>query len=159
MSVRWSVGPRVDLLRRDVGRRAEGLALAGFLGVLDDLLRQAEIGQHDVVGAVDEEVGRLDVEVDDVRLVRGMERGDGVAQEPLRVLLVEPALGLDPVLEGLALDVGHAEEDDVAFLADEENRDDVRDGAAPRRRAPPPGNTGRNSGCAAYSGRSTLIAT
>ena len=94
--------------------------------VLDDFLRQAEIGQHDVIAAVDQEVGRLDVEVDDVGLVRGMERGDGVAQEPLGVFLGEPALVSIQFVEGLALDVGHAEENDVAFLADVENRDDVR---------------------------------
>ncbi len=57
--------------------------------------------------------------------MRGVERGDGVAEEPLGVVLGEPALALDPVLKGLAVDVGHAEEDDVAFLADVENGDDV----------------------------------
>ena len=125
MSVRWSVGAARDLLGRDVGRRAEGLALRFLADILHDLFRQAKIGQHDVVAAVDEEVGRLDVEVDDVGLVRGVQRRDGVAEEPLGMLHVEPAFLLDVVVEVLALDIGHAEKDDVTFLSDVEDGDNV----------------------------------
>jgi phage head maturation protease len=55
-----------------------------------------------------------------------MERGNGMAEEPLGLFFIEPALGFDPVVEGFAFDVGHAEENDIALLADVKNGHDIR---------------------------------
>jgi signal transduction histidine kinase len=87
-------GGVVDLLRREVARRPEHLAGHGEerrVGVA----RDAEIDQHEPVdGAVDEEeVARLDVAVDDARLVRDAERLGRVAQHPRGLVEAQGAAG------------------------------------------------------------------
>ena len=68
-----------DLLGREIVDRAEQVAVVRDLGV-GDPLRDAEVGQVDVVGAVrasagvEQHVGRLHVAMDEAARVRGIER-------------------------------------------------------------------------------------
>ena len=61
-----------DLLRRHVRDRADQAAGLGLPEV--DQVRGAEVAELGVAGGVEEDVGRLDVAVDDAALVRGVER-------------------------------------------------------------------------------------
>ena len=78
-----------------------------------------------VFSVIDHEVGRLDVEVDDVRARGVFQRRHRLAHEPHRVLHVQDAPGQDPVLQRLALDVAHGEIGHALLLARGIERHDV----------------------------------
>jgi hypothetical protein len=67
-----------------------------------------------VAARVEHHVGRLDVAVDDARLVRQLERIEELAHQAQDRPEVEPLLCMEVILELLALDVLH---DDVRELA------------------------------------------
>jgi hypothetical protein len=88
---REQVGARIDLLPlhllgRHVLQRADHAALRarGFAGILD--AGDAEVGELDAPARLDQQVGRLDVAVDDALLVRVVERAEQVADDLQRLL-------------------------------------------------------------------------
>ncbi len=131
------------LLGRHVGHRAErragagemggfqgGLGVAGqggggALAVALNLLGQAEIEDFGVAAGGDEDVGRLDVAMDDALFVRGVERvGDFDAERQQQS--ERQGLFRDAVLEGLALQKLHRDEIAAVVLGNVVNRADAR---------------------------------
>ena len=91
-------------------------------------LRDAEVGDLDLVGVVEDQVGRLDVAVDDAPRVRVVERRGHLAHEADHLLRLEArALG-EHLRDGLAVDELHGEVGQPALLAQVEERDDPRVG-------------------------------
>jgi hypothetical protein len=134
---RVDVGPAVERAALDLlgGRVVEGsdeMPGAREPRARCRVLRDAEVGQIDVVGAVgvdpggDDDVARLDVAMDQSLRVRGVERGGHLAehvQSELRtqlLLLLEPGLEVDPV------HVAHGDEEDALGFAGLVDRNDVR---------------------------------
>ena len=77
------VRPRVrlgapDLLRRDVVERSHPLPGGGGGAAREHLLGQPEVGQVDVPAGVDQQVGGLDVAMDEARAVDRVERRRGL---------------------------------------------------------------------------------
>jgi hypothetical protein len=75
-------------------------------------------GELGVARRVDHEIGRLDVAVDDARLVREVERVEQLQHEAEDRRQVERVLGVEVVLELLALDVLHHDVRELAFGAE-----------------------------------------
>ena len=130
---REDVGPAVDgfaahLLGRHVDHRAGGGASRGHLSRVGlDLavgqrlgreeLRDSEVEDLGVTAARDDDVRGLDVAVDDLLVVRGLERVGELDGEVERIVQGKGALP-NPRLEGLALDVLHGDERLAVALAD-----------------------------------------
>ena len=81
------------LTRKDLGRRVARRAAR----VLQDLARralgrEAKVDDPDVPVAVEEEVLRLDVAVDDIIRVEVRDAGDNLLEEALALVLAQPAL-------------------------------------------------------------------
>ncbi len=127
----------LDLLRRHVGRRADDGADLGRLGLVALGLvhaRHAEIGELGVALGVDHDVGRLDVAMDDARLVREFERIQQLGHQAENRAEVVPLVGVEVVLELLALDVLHHDVREIALGSEVVHLHDVavvepRDGA------------------------------
>ncbi len=117
-----------DLLGRHVRRRAHhGAGLGLFrIGAVIGHARDAEVRELDSRLAVEHHVGRLDVAVDDARLVRELQRVEQLAHDAHRLLKLEALVGVEEVLELLALDELHDDVGDVALLAEVVHLDDVR---------------------------------
>jgi hypothetical protein len=91
------VGPAVDLfafdlLRRDVGGRPERKIRAERGGLVGEAPRQPEVGEVRVVACVEEDVGRLDVAVDEAASMRRVERTSDLLAEVDRSLRREGAV-------------------------------------------------------------------
>ena len=102
--------------------------------------RDPEVGDDDVRIAVEQEVRRLDVAVDDALLVRAIERHSGLG-EPLQRLSGRDASLPETVVDGAAVEVLHDDVRLLPVLADVEDGDDVRRAGEPRggqRLAPEP---------------------
>ena len=128
---RVDVGPRVDaaaldLLRRDVVDRADDVARLGQLRLRAlDALGQAEVGEEGGA-ALDQDVGGLDVAVDEPHAVRGVERRGDLAADVDRPVRAQAALAAQHGGEVGALDVLHREVEQPVLLAGVVDRDDVR---------------------------------
>jgi len=120
------VGRRVacDLLRRDVVRRAEGLAL-GPVG-FGDVAGQAHVGEFDEPLAGEHDVAGLDVAVDEVAVVCGPQALGHLADDRHRLGRVEPLADLQQVGQRPAIDVLHDDGHGVGERPDLVNRHDVR---------------------------------
>ena len=68
---------------------------------------------------------QFDVAVDQALVVGGREAGGDFASDPQDFALIEAFLAVDARLEGLAAEVLHGDERDVAIFADLVDRDDV----------------------------------
>ena len=115
----------LGLLGRHVDRRPDDHPRRGEAGRALQHLRDAEVGEGEAVVPADQDVRRLDVAVEDPRLVRGVER---VAQ------LADPGDGLregdrradHPVAERSPFEVRHHEVRQALFVAVVVDREDVR---------------------------------
>jgi hypothetical protein len=129
------VGPRVDRLPGDLlGRRIGGCAreARGLVGAGRRTHgRQSKVGQIDVLGWIgvringDQEVGRLDVAVDETASMRGIERlRDSPKMRDGTRRLELPLVGEDPPQIG-PLDVAHRDVEMLVRLTRLVDRDDV----------------------------------
>ena len=114
------------LLGRHVGRRPEQRPRVGDLGVGE--LGDAEVRDLDLVLLVEDEVGGLDVAVDDPARVGVVERRRDLAHEPDHLLRLEAVPLLEDGADRLAVHELHGEERHVLLLADVEEGDDARVG-------------------------------
>jgi hypothetical protein len=136
---RVDVGPGAERavaavhLRRGKARRVHRADEVAFLA--QHLARGAEIEQHRLVVVGDEDVGRLDVQVqhlvlvDDAQALEDLveERADGRLAEDL--FLLQVARGDDEILQRIALQVVHHHVDGFVLAEEIQHRDDagVRD--------------------------------
>ena len=114
-----------DLLGRDVVHGAQQPAGAAVVDAAE-LHGEPEVGQVDVALGVEQDVGGLDVAVDEAARVRGVERGGHRGDDRRRALGLEPALAAQHRAQVLALDVAHDLEQHAVLLARVVDRDDVR---------------------------------
>src|SRR5262249_36847853 len=82
-----------------------------------DLLRQPEVGEVGLARFVQVHVSGLDVSMDEVPSVRGIEGFRNLAADAERVCRVQPSLSVADVLQLLAFDVAHADVELSAFAA------------------------------------------
>jgi hypothetical protein len=124
------VGARVDplaadLLRRDEVERAD--PVPGPRRALRDLaLREAEVGEVDVVFGAEQDVGGLDVPVDEAGGVRGVERGADLGDDPRHARRGQWAGAAHERAQVVAGHVAHRDERDAVLLARVVDRDHVR---------------------------------
>ena len=130
---RVDVGPGVDvaggdLLRRDVGDRADEALRAGEALGAHRVAGEAEVAEVRLLGlGGDEHVRRLDVAVDEPERVRGVERVGDRPEQTDGLRRVEAARRrVDELAEVVALDVPHRQVEVPALLAGRVDRDDVR---------------------------------
>ena len=114
-----------DLFRRHVVGRSQ--ELAGRRQVRGGDLRDAEVGDLDLLVGRDDDVGRLDVAVDDPFAVGVVHRLRDLRDHVGDLVPGERGLLDQEALQGLALDVLHRDVGDlrVGVLADVVDRDDV----------------------------------
>ncbi len=114
----------LDLLRGHVERRAQDRAVTCQQRVLVQVAGQAKIGDLGHALAVEDDVGRLDVTVQDPLVVRiGQALAD--LQHQLETLLERSLAKVEDLFERAALDQLHREEVNPLLLSDLQNRDDV----------------------------------
>ena len=113
------------LLGRHVGRRAEQLAVHGDGDFARFAAGEAEVHEVRLVVAIDDDVGRLEVAVDDAVFV-GMIEGVGDSRTELGRLAVGGLLGGEPVVECRAANEIADDVNGVAVAADFVDADDVR---------------------------------
>ena len=90
------------------------------------VLDHAEVGQVDLLGGLrDQDVPGLDVAMDQVALVRGVEAVRGLLEDEQRPPHPQRAFATDQGLEIAALDVAHRDEELAVDLAGVEDRHDV----------------------------------
>jgi len=126
---RVDVGPAVDagaldLLRGDVGDRADEHALAGQALRGRGVLREPEVAQPRLV-AGDEDVRRLDVAMDQAGGVRDVERSGDVRDQRDRPLGLERPLAAQKAAQVDAFDPLHRDVEEPAVFAGVEHRDEV----------------------------------
>ncbi len=130
---RVDVGARVDralleLLGRGVVERPDHAPHLRDLRLRAQVLHQAEVGQdgvHLVAGDLDQDVGGLDVAVDDPGRVGGVERVADLRDEARGEQRFEPALGAQQARQVGALDVAHRHVQQPVLLARVVDRDHV----------------------------------
>ena len=136
---RVEVAPAIELATRRLFRahvvdRAEDPAITGDVrrpGIAGD----SEVRDDHPAGAsLDHQVFRLDVAVDHPAGMGVREGPGGLPEHSNHLARRNPASGLDPLGEGLAVDVPHAEKRQVADLVGAKDRHDV--GVGELRRGP-----------------------
>ena len=90
------------------------------------MLGEAEVGQVDAAGLVDQDVPGLHVAVDEAAPVRCVEGVRDLREQVERALRVERAFALDQPAEVGAFDEAHREVDDAVSLAGGVDREDAR---------------------------------
>ncbi len=118
------------LLGRHVGRGPEQRPGVGDLGVGE--LRDAEVRHLDLVLLVDDQVGGLDVPVDDATRVGVVERRRHLAHEADHLLRLEARAPFEDGADRLAVHELHGEKRNAVFLSDVEEGHDARVGQRPR---------------------------
>jgi hypothetical protein len=119
----------LDLLGRDVVDRADPHARLRQPALRAGVLGEAEVGEVGVIGAVavgDQDVGGLDVAVDEPARVRDVERAADLHEDRRGAAWVEPAGALDERAQVGALDEAHRDEQQAVDLARVVDRHDVR---------------------------------
>ena len=120
-----------DLLGGDVVDGAQQVAVVADSGLLGDPLREAEVRQVDVVGAVgagarvEQHVGGLHVAMHEAARVGRIQGARHLREDADRVRRVQTA-ALQTLLEVTPLDVAHGDEEDVLGRPGLVDRDDVR---------------------------------
>ena len=120
MSLRAVAALAFQLLRRHVRRRADAR------GILALDRRDPEIHDADFAGAVQHDVRRLEVAVDDASLVRGGERGAELPGHLDRAIFGRPADAAQRRREVLSVDELHRQEHASFAFADVVHTTDVR---------------------------------
>ncbi len=87
---------------------------------------ESEVGQAQAPLAVEQDVGRFDVAVDDAGLVGRGERGAQVRKHTQGDAFGDGASAFEPCLQGLAVDQFHDEKRATPFLAEVEHADQRR---------------------------------
>ena len=134
---RVHVRPPVDLLTHnllggDVVKRAQQVAVVADSGLVGDPLRDAEVREVDVVGAVgtrarvEEHVGWLHVAMHETARMGRIERARDLCDDADRIRRVQAAVPLEALLQVLPLDVAHGDEEEVLGRPGLVDRDDVR---------------------------------
>ena len=132
---RVDVGPEVHpepagLLGGEVGRRPDEKAVAGERKIpvtrAANRLGETEVGHVDPALRVDQDVGRLDVPVDDSLLPGGLERVDDLREDRHGLRERKRAFAAEPVGEGLALHQLHDEVGAPVGLPERVQADDPR---------------------------------
>jgi hypothetical protein len=118
------------LLGRHVRRRPQQRAGLSHLGV--DQLGDPEVRDLHAVGVVEDQVGRLDVAVDDALGMGVIDCGRDLADQPDDLLRLEAQPTLDDRGDRLALDELHGQVGQAALFADVEQRHDVGVRQGPR---------------------------
>jgi hypothetical protein len=121
------------LLGREVAHRAEHRA-GERERVEPRRARDPEVGDVDVVRAVEQQVRRLHVAVDDAVPVSRVEGGGGLLEPGERLRGVDEAARPDAILDRAAAEVLHDDERALVPLADVVDRDGVRLAREPRGR-------------------------
>jgi hypothetical protein len=119
----------LDLLRRDVVDSADHSRCAGSGDALTRALRQSEVGQVRVFCIAlpaDQDVGGLDVPVDQPSRVRGVERVGDLAEQSHRPGGAERALLAEQPFQVALLDVAHRDVEGPVRLAGVVHGQDVR---------------------------------
>ena len=116
----------LDLLRRDVRRRAERQAGIEARRLLGQPAREPEVGEVDVLALVEEHVRGLHVTVDQARLVGGVERGGDLRADLIARRRVELPLVGKELLQITAVGEAHDEVQLAVDLARVVDRDDIR---------------------------------
>ena len=115
----------MELLGRHVVDRAEEVARGRQVRVGAREARQAEVGQVGVLTA-EQDVGRLDVAMDQPRRVRGVQRARDLVDDQRRPQRVQPALGAQQLVQVGAGHPAHHQVQPAVLLACLVDRDDVR---------------------------------
>ena len=124
------VGPAIglaplDLLRRQVGDRADDHPLRDALAVRLDRSREAEVGDLHATVIRDQDVLRLDVAVDEAGGMRGRQRLEHGIEEDERLRGGQRPVLPEDVAQGAARHVLHRQVDQPVVLALVVHRDDV----------------------------------
>ena len=120
-----------DLLGGDVVDRAQQVAVVADPGLLGDPLREAEVRQVDVVGAVgpgarvEQHVGGLHVAMHEAARVGRIQGARDLGDDADRVRRVQTA-ALEALVQVAPLDVAHGDEEEVVGRPGLVDRDDVR---------------------------------
>jgi len=113
------------LFRSRIARRAQvGSGLGDGELLLDE--GHAEVGDADAAAPIDQDIGGLDVAMDDARLMRGAEAPEELVEDGKRDQVRHPARGLlEHVVQGRSVHVFHRQEMDLAFLSEIEDADHI----------------------------------
>ena len=119
-------GPALDLLRRAVADGSHQFARLRERAILVELPGDAEVGEIGIALAVEQDVGRLHVPVQESAAMGDVEGRRETRQEPESPLRLERTLAREQRAEVFALDIAHREVQLAVALSRGVDRDDVR---------------------------------